>query len=110
MLKDRGTIKWTSLMLPEHVKELKQMWQDETKKPRPILDQQELEEFNERLLEAFEHGKRIEVTRYQNGRENSLSGKIEKIDAVCQIIVLKTYEQVHSIPFRDITNLEITGD
>ena len=38
MLKDRGTIKWTSLMLPEHVERLKNMWSETEKTAKPLLD------------------------------------------------------------------------
>lgn len=49
MLKDRGGIKWTSLMLPEHVKALREFDWDLTKIERPVLEEQQLEELNETI-------------------------------------------------------------
>ncbi|GEN31675.1 hypothetical protein HNQ35_002040 [Cerasibacillus quisquiliarum] len=46
-IKDRGTKKWTSIMLPEHVKALKQLLADERKEQKPLLDEQHLIEWIE---------------------------------------------------------------
>ncbi|MBO8155022.1 MAG: YolD-like family protein [Bacillaceae bacterium] len=107
MIRDRGSIKWTSLMLPEHVKELKRMWKDESRKPRPILDEQKLEVLNTQLLEAFKFSSLIEVTIYQNGTEATLTGNVEKLDAVSQRITLQSKEDSLIIPVSDIIHLEI---
>jgi len=37
--KDRGNIKWTSLMLPEHVQMVKEIWKEEEKVQKPVLDE-----------------------------------------------------------------------
>ncbi|WP_231620822.1 YolD-like family protein, partial [Fictibacillus sp. 7GRE50] len=43
MIRDRGNnIKWTALILPEHVKELRAFDSDQTKKEKPELDEQHL--------------------------------------------------------------------
>ncbi|ADP32277.1 hypothetical protein BATR1942_06615 [Bacillus atrophaeus 1942] len=42
MLRDRGTIKWTSMMLPEHLLQLKQDLLDASKIEKPSLDYQQI--------------------------------------------------------------------
>jgi len=52
---DRGSIKWTSLMLPEHVKELRKYLNEEYYNiPEPTIDEQQLEEMNELVMVAME--------------------------------------------------------
>ncbi|GGF15217.1 hypothetical protein GCM10010954_12290 [Halobacillus andaensis] len=35
---DRGKIKWTSLMLPEHVEMVKETYKEQNKVEKPLLD------------------------------------------------------------------------
>ncbi|MED0799222.1 YolD-like family protein, partial [Bacillus inaquosorum] len=46
MLRDQGTIKWTSMMLPEHLTQLKQDLLDVSKIEKPTLDAQPIEEMD----------------------------------------------------------------
>ncbi|MCY8467015.1 YolD-like family protein, partial [Bacillus atrophaeus] len=52
MLRDRGTIKWTSMMLPEHLTQLKQDLLDVSKIEKPSLDNQQIEEMDILVSEA----------------------------------------------------------
>ncbi|MGE7184955.1 YolD-like family protein [Peribacillus sp. NPDC006672] len=46
-IRDRGNIKWTNLMLPEHIKMLRNYFdEDYYDEPEPVLDEQYLEEMN----------------------------------------------------------------
>lgn len=47
MGRDRGTMKWASLMLPEHVKLLQHIWREDIKVNKPELDGQELALMND---------------------------------------------------------------
>ncbi|KGP93067.1 hypothetical protein N780_12140 [Pontibacillus chungwhensis BH030062] len=76
MLRDRGTMKWTSLMLPEHVEMMKKMWEEDGKLPPPSLDEQALSELNEACLEAHENQALVRITVYSKGELKQLEGKI----------------------------------
>jgi len=80
MLKDRGTIKWTSLMLPEHVELLKEMWQETEKINKPILDLQELELMNEQVMQAYEERLPIVLSVYKDGLIEEIHGTIVMIN------------------------------
>ncbi|MED1749275.1 hypothetical protein [Bacillus zhangzhouensis] len=41
MLRDRGAIKWTAMMLPEHVARLKHDLAETKKTDKPIIDEQQ---------------------------------------------------------------------
>lgn len=80
MIRDRGTIKWNSLMLPEHVKML-QEWMDEDEKSERIqLDEQMLERFDEITLEAVELKQTVLITYVSKDRDVQLIGQIRSFD------------------------------
>ena len=67
MHKDRGTMKWSSLMLPEHVEILQELWQEDRYEKKPTIDEQQME-WNEQLLqEAYINQSLIQVTHYNAG-------------------------------------------
>ncbi|WP_186318725.1 YolD-like family protein, partial [Bacillus licheniformis] len=43
-LKDRGSIKWTAMMLPEHVSLLRELESRQNKVKRPVLDLSQIED------------------------------------------------------------------
>ncbi|SEA54550.1 YolD-like protein [Thalassobacillus cyri] len=65
-LRDRGTIKWTSLMLPEHVKMVKEVWKEDERIEKPILDEQQAMEIGYTLRRSLADDLTIEV-KYHNG-------------------------------------------
>lgn len=78
MIRDRGKIKWTSMMLPEHVKLLREWVREDSFEESKELDEQYLEVINERISEAIEFGKRIVITYYRSGRYERISGMIKQ--------------------------------
>lgn|SRR5690625_3373997 len=110
MLKDRGTIKWTSLMLPEHVERLKNMWSETEKTTKPLLDPQELESINEQLVEAFQQKLPVTIAIYHDGRIEEIQGRITNIKTHEQQLVIEqkdstqqtiAFEQVVSVHMND---------
>lgn len=80
MIKDRGTIKWTSLMLPEHVEQLKNLWKEDLKEERIILDQQMMEKFEKKILNAYMNQKSICVKYYVQNDIKKIQAKITHIN------------------------------
>lgn len=54
-INDRGTMKWTSIMLPEQVQMLKDLDKEMDRKEKPILDEQQIAENGLKLQEALEN-------------------------------------------------------
>ncbi|SFD42619.1 YolD-like protein [Lentibacillus persicus] len=78
---DRGSIKWTSLMIPEHEEMLRKWWASQEYKEKPILDEQQKEDINARLQAAFHHSLPIEVTYHHRGEFFTAKGKLVTINA-----------------------------
>lgn len=80
MIRDRGNIKWTSMMLPEHVKLLRDWAKEEYFMTKPELDEQELEELNERICMAMEENREMKFTVHENGSLCTYKGRIHYAD------------------------------
>ncbi|MFE7060839.1 YolD-like family protein [Sutcliffiella sp. NPDC057660] len=80
-IRDRGTIKWTSMMLPEHVKLLRDWTKEDLYETKPELDEQRLEEMNELFCEAMETGKEVTITYYEKRRYHLFVGAVHHLDA-----------------------------
>ncbi|MCT2535050.1 YolD-like family protein [Aquibacillus koreensis] len=79
MVNDRGSIKWTSLMLPEHVEMLQRLWREDKNKQKPLLDEQELEQINEMIHEAYQRHLAISITVYKNNNYKEYKGIISSV-------------------------------
>ncbi|MFJ8263170.1 YolD-like family protein [Rummeliibacillus sp. NPDC094406] len=72
MIRDRGNIKWTAMMLPEHVQRLR-IWQQETQQiAKPAFDEWTLQALEEELMQAY-YGKKevlLEVWHQRASTQN----------------------------------------
>ncbi|MCR6598854.1 YolD-like family protein [Bacillus halotolerans] len=80
MLRDRGTIKWTSMMLPEHLTQLKQDLIDVSKIEKPSLDDQQIEEMDLLVSEALEFNKELKLKLFNNGFVENVAGRVHYIN------------------------------
>lgn len=79
MIRDRGGVKWTSLMLPEHVQLLKDLWEEENRVKRPIIDEQMGKIIEKKILNSYQSKKTICVKYYCDGKINDIKGQITQI-------------------------------
>lgn len=82
MIRDRGNMKWTSMMLPEHVKLLRNWSEADTYQEKPELDEQQLEQFNEIICMAMEEHVELVFTYYHEHFHHTCSGYVHYIDPI----------------------------
>ncbi|MFG6113565.1 YolD-like family protein [Halobacillus sp. MO56] len=80
--KDRGTIKWTSLMLPEHVQLVKELWKEDERVEKGIIDEQKAVEIDFLLQRALNDNLTVELT-YHNGFDHER--RRGKINSICSV-------------------------
>ncbi|NWO14879.1 YolD-like family protein [Virgibacillus sp.] len=80
MVNDRGTIKWTSIMMPEHIEMLQEMWKEQDYNEKPILDEQQKEEINTKLLMALANDLTVELKYFDKHDFYKVKGKITSIN------------------------------
>lgn len=107
MIQDRGSIKWTAMMLPEHVKLLREYNESLDKVEKPVLDEQKYEEFNEVICEAMEENMTLQFTYYQKGEIKKLVGNIHYIDQLKRELRIVDYlTKKHVLKLGDIIEIE----
>ncbi|MET4559599.1 hypothetical protein ABIA69_000742 [Lysinibacillus parviboronicapiens] len=101
MIKDRGTIKWTAMMLPEHVQKIKQ-WKREAYAENPRnLSEWELEDLQQTINQAFKQHKTVTISTWQEAKYAQWTGTITALDE-SQQLVLETLTAVKRVPFHSI--------
>ncbi len=94
------------MMLPEHVKLLRDWAKEDTHEKRKELDEQELDRLNEVVSEAMEFGKVVSVTHYVKHQHQLLSGRIHHYDSLEEKLhVVDCFEEVHYIPLASIMDI-----
>ncbi|MGE8081432.1 YolD-like family protein [Peribacillus loiseleuriae] len=107
MIKDRSTIKWTALMLPEHVQSLKDALIDEERVKQPLLDEQESSEIEILICEAMEFNTPITFKVYNNGFTQLITGTAHYINHLkSQIIFQDEDGYFHHILFNNIISVQ----
>jgi len=108
-IKDRGNIKWTSLMLVEHKKALKKLRENIDLKEKPELDEQELMRLNMILKKALKVDKTTLIVYYSKGKFKQIEGLIKKFLPLQRQILVKNEEQKIYLNLEDIFKLELKG-
>ncbi len=93
-LKDRGTIKWTAMMLPEHVGMLRELEYNHNRVKRPVLEMGQIEDMERVICEAMELNNPVQFAVFKplpflNGPEMGeviyIEGKIHYINQVRKV-------------------------
>lgn len=106
MLRDRGRMKWTAMMLPEHVRMLRE-WQQEESHAKPIeVDEQQLEEWHYIISEAMAAGELLCIVFTKEGGSEEVLGTIQYIDLNRRMLRLVTEKEITIwIPFQHIQTI-----
>jgi hypothetical protein len=80
MNKDRGTIKWTAMMLPEHVKLLREWQTEDSWVEMPQLDEAQLEEINQHVYTAYKQQQQVRVRVWEHKQMTVYTGFIQKLN------------------------------
>jgi hypothetical protein len=109
MIRDRGRIKWVSMMLPEHIKLLRDWVKEDQYEERKEIDEQQLELMNMTLAEAIEFDQFVTITHYQNRNYEIVIGKIHYWDELAgRLHIIDHFEEVHRIPITAIADIRLT--
>lgn len=103
---DRGQLKWGALMLPEHVRMLREWRADEPSKHKPRLDEEELGLLQEEIGIAHQRQCMAEM-RYWNDGLAAVSGIIASVDLSNQIIEISSGADIVRIAFADLLGIRM---
>jgi hypothetical protein len=109
MIRDRGRMKWTSMMLPEHVKLLRDWVKEDRYEQRRDLDEQQLETMNMTISDAMEYDQLVTITHYCSKKYELVIGKIHYWDVLEQKLhIVDRFEEVHKINLSNILDVQLT--
>lgn len=110
MLKDRGTIKWTSMMLTEHVQLLKQWDTEERYIEKPHLTAWELDDLQQTIEQAIRTHLQLEITIWSNGETSSYVGFIKKLNIERQELYFETSTDIKKLSIVAIVAARLLDD
>ncbi|MGM0803517.1 MAG: YolD-like family protein [Bacillota bacterium] len=106
MIRDRGNIKWTAMMLPEHVKLLRELEDTHYLIEKPILDEDKISEINQTLYVAMEFNKPLEFTYFNYGKLNKVNGQVHCISELTkELRIVDRGGEVVKIKFEELIDV-----
>ncbi|ANU18199.1 hypothetical protein BBI11_14625 [Planococcus maritimus] len=103
---DRGQLKWGALMLPEHVRMLREWRDDEPAKHKPHLDEEELGLLQEEIGLAHQRQCLAELRYWSDGLA-TLSGVVVSIDLFSRTVQVLTATEAVRIGFDDLLGIRL---
>ncbi len=97
-VRDRGKIKWTALMLPEHIAKLREWQAEDEKVPQPVLSEFDLKEIQNQLESARMKKCMTQIRIWQEHKIIGYIGTVEEIDIHNRIIILEDPYNTERIP------------
>ena len=86
MIDDRGMKKWHGFMMPEHISDIKEMWLDGEREKKPILDEFQLKEIDEKLTAAQEFSLLLVFDLWFDGFFEEVEGIVHKVDILNKVV------------------------
>ncbi len=82
-IRDRGKIKWAAAFLqPEQAKMQRDFWIDTERIRKPIIDEQEAEEFDLRIIYSMEYNHLVKLTIWDDGFTQDIFGRVHYVDPI----------------------------
>lgn len=116
-LKDRGTIKWTAMMPPEHVSLLRELESNHNRVKRPVLDMAQIENMERVICEAMEYNTPVQFAVFKpapflNGADTGeivqIEGHIHYINQIRKVFhVVDSKGDTNIIKFEDVVGVEM---
>ncbi|GIM45230.1 hypothetical protein DNHGIG_07790 [Collibacillus ludicampi] len=95
------------IILPEHCEAMKRLEKEEKRQPRPVLDEQKIEEMSRVLADAIQDQRYISVIVYKPFGPDRVEIIPEKIDPYSKQLKGKDQEgNMRNIPLTDLIDVE----
>lgn len=108
MIKDRGNIKWTAMMLPEHVELLREWKKEDEYKIRPEIDEQRLEEMNEIIHDSMEFHECLLFTYHEHRDLHEITGYVHYVDGTNgELRIMDQQENIHRLKLKQLTDVRV---
>lgn len=106
MINDRGMMKYQGFFMTEHSELLKEAKRDYYKVEKPVISQEQIEEFERLISESLEFQSQIEITIWKDGFFETEMCQVKKVDQLNKKLQLYEKEGRTSIMFKDIVAIK----
>lgn len=106
-VRDRGSKKWVAMMLPEHVKMLRDYREEIKKVARPDLNEFDYEAIQEQIELAMKRNVEIKIKRWKEGEFLFNRGTIQWIDLTKRTIELEDPFRCFELKIDEIVDVTI---
>ena len=110
MNEDRGVIKWTSMMLPEHLELLREFKNTDHIVPPKELTEWELEELQQTIDHAMSQQLDVKLSVWKDGKVIYYTGIIKSINLNTNELILETLLNTKHIPLKLIQSAQLEAD
>jgi len=106
MIRDRGSKKWTAMMLPEHLTKLREWVGEDDYEVKPEIDEWTLQEFQQQLDIAYQSQCEMRIKTWENGLFADVTGILTRLDEQAQLICIVDEGKVQKILLNTIVGIE----
>ncbi|MCH1627241.1 YolD-like family protein [Fredinandcohnia quinoae] len=83
---------------------------NEQKVEKPILDEYQLDEFEQKICLAMEFSYQLKVKTWEKGFFKCYTGLIHRLDATNKSLFIEQEEHIINLSFSDIVSLELENE
>jgi len=108
-IRDRGKLKWQpASFLPLAFEMQREMFKDQERLGKPILDEYEKEEFDKRICYAMEYHSAVKLTRWVDGFTMELIGRIHYVDPITHMLQVEIKPgEFERVAFGDVVGVVV---
>jgi hypothetical protein len=108
-IRDRGKKKWQfAFGMPELIKAQRDLWTDQERIIKPIIDENEKEEFDQRICYSMEYNLLVKITMWYNGFPSDITGSIHYVDHTShQLRIELQGGEFRLIDFEDVIGVSV---
>lgn len=108
-IRDRGKKKWQfAFGHPELIKGQRDLWRDQERVAKPIVDVYELEEFDSRIAYAMEFNLAVIITIWADGFNSDIKGRVHYVDPITHQLRIESEDgKFHRISFDDVIGVVV---
>ncbi|MFJ7308814.1 YolD-like family protein [Peribacillus frigoritolerans] len=110
-IRDRGRKKWQfAFGMPELFKAQRDLWIDQKRMEKPIIDEYQKEEFDQRICYAMEFNLPVKVTIWADGFTSDITGRIHYLEPISHQLRIELQGGVfRRIDFGDVIKLSVVN-
>lgn len=108
-IRDRGKIKWRpASFTPLGFEMSRAMSKDQERKPRPLIDEYEKEDFDQRIAYAMEYNFPLKLSVWSDGFTAEMTGRIHYVHPITHLLSIEVKPgEFKQIAYQDVVGLVV---